>query len=67
MYKGDEGYIVAQVTKVGSTGSFSDEDLEQVNLQIQKSISKDLITGYAAILRKRYKIEIYDQLIDDLI
>ena len=67
MYKGDEGYIITQVTKIGSSGSFSEEDLEQVNLQIQKSISKDLITGYAEVLRKRYKIQIYDRLIDDLI
>ena len=67
MYKGDDGYIIAQVTKIGSLGSFSEEDLEQVNLQIQKSISKDLITGYAEVLRKRYKIQIYDRLIDDLI
>ena len=67
MYKGDEGYIITQVTKIGSSDSFSEEDLEQVNLQIQKSISKDLITGYAEVLRKRYKIQIYDRLIDDLI
>ena len=64
--KGEDEVIIAQIANINNSYGKNEKDLKSFTSKIEEDMSIDLLAQFSEILRKKYKISINDDVINQL-